>query len=86
MNTSPRALLYTAREIGCEFYLLDGRWKMRGPKNAPVGLLALVDFFSEDICRELSRGKSSDEIMASQAAAMLDRRPPIWKPKIETRR
>ena len=82
MNTSPRALLYTAREIGCEFCLLDGKWKMRGPKNAPVGLLALVDYYASDICRELDRPKLPQEITALQQNYMLSRRPPVWKPKV----
>lgn len=72
--------MHKAREIGCEFVLIDGRWKMRGPRTTPKGLLDLVDAHLTAICAELSRPRTTDEIVKSQADAMLSKRRPIWTP------
>ena len=86
MNTTPLAVLHKAREVGCEFYLSDGRWRVRAPKTIPVGLVALLDYYTREICAELNRPKTSQDITTAQQSAVLARRAPVWEPKIANRR
>ena len=86
VNTTPLAVLHKAREVGCEFYLSDGKWRVRVPKLIPVGLVALLDYYTKDICAELSRPKTTHDITSAQQAAILARRAPVWEPKIANRR
>ena len=82
VNTSPLAILHKAREVGCEFYLSDGKWRVRAPKNVPIGLVALMDVYNAGICAELNRPKTTAEVNVMQGNHVLARRPPVWRPKI----
>ena len=82
MRTDARALIHKARDLGCEFYLIDGRWKARGPRNTNRGLMDLMDTYRTAINAELNRPKTAQELVALQSDYMLSRRPPVWSPKV----